>query len=127
MELKQGALNAGGAGNSDALDKLIASSGAASTTLAPTEGQTITAPPSEKVINLLDLVPSTDLDSVVINLPSESQSKLGQRFFVRSSRQIASVTFQCEGGTVDNWLVMLSAGDCVDFTKSRANTWSRGV
>ena len=95
--------------------------------MTPTEGQTINAPPSEKVINILDLTPATDLAAIIINLPAEAQSKLGQRYFIRSSRQIDSVTFQCAGGTVDNWLVMMSSGDCVDFTKSKANTWSRSV
>jgi len=133
MEVGKGAFGSSGASSSDIatlqqqVAALQAASGSASTGVTPTEGQTINAPPSDKVINILDLTPATDLAALTINLPAEAQSKVGQRYFVRSSRQIDSVTFQCSGGTVDNWLVMMSSGDCVDFTKSKANTWSRSV
>jgi len=133
MEVGKGAFSSSGASSSAiaALQQQVAAlqmaSGSASTSLSPSDGQTITAPPSDKVINILDLTPANDLAALTINLPAESQSKVGQRYFVRSSRQIDSVTFQCSGGTVDNWLVMMSSGDCVDFTKSKANTWSRSV
>lgn len=133
MEVGKGAFGSTSASSSDiaTLQQQVAAlqgaSGSASTSMTPTEGQTINAPPSEKVINILDLTPAADLAAITINLPSEEQSKLGQRYFIRSSLQIISVTFQCPSGTVDNWLVMMSAGDCVDFTKSKANTWSRSV
>lgn len=133
MEVGKGAFGSSGASGSDIatlqqqVAALQAASGSASTAVTPTEGQTINAPPSDKVINILDLTPATDLAALTINLPAEAQSKVGQRYFIRSSRQIDSVTFQCTGGTVDNWLVMMSSGDCVDFTKSKANTWSRSV
>lgn len=133
MEVGKGAFGPSGASGSDIatlqqqVAALQAASGSASTAVTPAEGQTINAPPSDKVINILDLTPATDLAALTINLPAEAQSKVGQRYFIRSSRQIDSVTFQCAGGTVDNWLVMMSSGDCVDFTKSKANTWSRSV
>lgn len=134
MEVGKGAFNSSGASSSAAIAALQqqvaalqSSSGSASTSISPTEGQAITAPPSNKVINILDLTPAADLSAITISLPVESQSNVGQRYFVRSSRQIDSVTFRCVGGTVDNWLVMMSSGDCVDFTKSKANTWSRSV
>jgi len=124
MELKQGAL---GGGLAMSVAQIQAITGATAVSFSPTSGSTVTVPASDRTISLISLEPAAELDALTVKLPADAVSRLGQRIFVRSSRQISNVTFQSDGGTVDNWLVMLSAGDCVDFTKVKAATWSRGV
>lgn len=124
MDLKQGAI---GGATAMSIAQLQGVTGATAATFVPTDASTVTVPSSDRTITLISLEPATDLSTLTVKLPVDAVSRLGQRIFVRTSRQISNVTFQCDGGTVDNWLVMLSAGDCVDFTKVKSSTWSRGV
>lgn len=123
MELKPGALNY----NNDAaaIAQLQAATGAASSTIVPVEGGTYTIAPTDKTINVVNAKPVTDLLAITVNLPAAP--RVGQRLFFHCDHQIASVTFQMPGGAVDNWLVMLSPGDSVDFTCNELNNWARGV
>lgn len=122
MELKPGALNYDA--NSAAIAQLQAVTGAASSTIVPVEGGTYTIAPTDRTINVVNAKPVTDLNAITVNLPA---ARVGQRLFFHCDHQIASVTFQMAGGSVDNWLVMLSPGDSVDFTCNELNNWARGV
>lgn len=106
------------------IDQLQAVTGATSSTIVPVEGGTYTITQTDRTINIVNAKPATDLNAITVNLPA---GRLGQRLFFHCSRQIGSVTFQMPGGSVDNSMVMLSAGDSVDFTYSDTNNWARGV
>lgn len=121
MDLKQGALNGG---LSQSIAQLQATTGAAASTIVPVEGGTYTLATTDRTINVVNAKPLTDLNAITVNLPS---GRIGQRLFFHCDHQISSVTFRMPGGTVDNWLVMLSPGDSVDFTYSDTNNWARGV
>lgn len=104
--------------------QLQAVTGAASSTIVPIEGGTYTIAATDRTINIVNAKPVSDLNTITVNLPS---GRIGQRLFFHCDHQIANVTFQFPGGSIDNWLVMLSAGDSVDFTYNETNNWARGV
>lgn len=93
--------------------------------VVPTEGMAVSCPSTDQDVDL-QLKPATDLNLITVTLPPESVSRLGQRVFIRSTRQIAEMDVS-GATTVDNWSVMFNPGDCVVFFKSDTNTWSRVV
>lgn len=130
MDTSKGAFGSGGVSSADiaAMQKdladLKAITGANVVTITPAEGGAYTIPATERTISIVNAEPATDLNAVTINLPT---ARVGQRLFFHSLKQIASVSFAMPGGTVDNWQVMLSPGDSVDFTYTKTNNWSRSV
>lgn len=102
---------------------ILAGSTPLTTTMAPTEGQTVTLPNSSLEM-VLNLKPATNLTAVNIVLPNEASSRIGQRVFIATTRQIETIT---ASGTavVNNASVMMSPGDNIVFLKNDTNTWSR--
>lgn len=94
-------------------------------TSSPTEGSTVTSPSTNNDI-IAFLTPATDLTAITYEMPLDAVSRIGQRVFIRSEKQITTMTVTAEG-TVDNSLVLLSPGDCAVFIKSAEDVWSRAV
>lgn len=117
-----------GSGSTAAMQTDIANlkaiTGSTSSTIVPVEGGTYNVAQTDRTISIVNAEALTDLAAITVNLPS---ARVGQRLFFHSLRQIDSVTFAMPGGVVDNWQVMLSAGDSVDFTYTKPNNWARSV
>lgn len=91
-------------------------------TYTPAEGATITLPINDRELSV-NLTPAANLSNLTIELPP--MARLNRRVFVRSSREIANVTFTC-AQPVDNWLAMFSPGDSLVFIEAQTS-WSRVV
>lgn len=98
--------------------------GANVSSITPVEGGVYNVQGTEKIINIVNAKPATDLSAITVVLP---QARVGQRLFFHCSRQVEMVTFTMPGGSVDNNMVMLLPGDSVDFTYSDTNNWARGT
>jgi len=107
------------------MQQMIAMMTPQSVEFTPTEGQAIVAPSTKQEI-IANLYPAADLNSITFRLPPDNASRVGQRVFVRSSRQITECTFLGDT-TVDNASVMFVAGDSVVFIKASPTIWSRVV
>lgn len=94
-------------------------------TASPAEGSTVTSPETNSDI-IAFLTPAVDLAAITFEMPSDTVSRIGQRVFIRSEKQIDAMTVTGDG-TVDNFLVLLSPGDCAVFIKSAEDVWSRAV
>lgn len=91
----------------------------------PAEGATIVCPETSQDVAVM-LNPSATRTLLKFQLPSDAASRIGQRVFVRTSRDIGELDVTAPAGTtVDNSVVMLSGGDCVVFFKAASATWSR--
>lgn len=94
--------------------------------VTPTDGQTITVLPTTKKEIFLNIAPATDLATLTINLPTNTDAPLGQRCFIGSTKQIAncSVTSTIQ---VNSGSLMFSPGDNAAFVRNNTTpqTWSR--
>lgn len=129
MELDSGAFgSSGGGGGASKQDVEYLKSLITSTVfqVKPTEGATVVAPFTASIILVIEVTPAADLAALTIRLPDSARSTTGQRVFVHTTKQIDQLRFVSDG-TVDNWMMSVSPGDCVDFTKSNSTTWSRST
>ena len=92
---------------------------------APTEGQTISLPATDRDL-CVTLTPAVDLAAITIEMPPEAASRDNQRLVMRSSRNIAEITVT-GATTIDNAITMLNAGSVTVFFKFAPNLWSRTV
>lgn len=90
--------------------------------VTPIEGGTITLPTNDHELSV-NLTPLAPLTNLTIVLPP--MARLNRRVFVRSSMEIANVTFTC-AQPVDNFLAMFSSGDSLVFIEA-PTSWSRVV
>lgn len=91
----------------------------------PINGQTIDLPDTDRDM-FVNLTPATDLSTLTVVLPPETASRENQRLVMRSSRNITEITVT-GATTIDNAIVMLSAGSVTVFFKFAPNLWSRTV
>lgn len=91
--------------------------------VTPTEGGIVTLPSTNREL-IVNLNPATNLNAMTLVLPNEASSKMGQRVFIASTRQIANLT-ATGTATVNNPTVMFSPGDNYVYFKNKPNTWSR--
>lgn len=94
--------------------------------VSPTNGQTVTVLPTTKKEIFLNISPATDLATLNIILPNNTDAPLGQRCFIGSTRQIATCTIS-SSIQVNSGVLMFSPGDNAAFVRNNTSpqTWSR--
>ena len=111
----------------DEMEKLLSDMQASLTSMTidvvPVEGGTVTLPSTNREL-IINLNPAANLNALTLVLPNEASSKMGQRVFIASTRQIATLT-ATGTSTVNNPTVMFSPGDNYVYFKNKPNTWSR--
>jgi hypothetical protein len=91
----------------------------------PVEGGTVHLPSTGRNLTIR-LRSTSDLNQVVLRVPDENSSLIGQRLFIRSDSAIGELSVTgASDVTVDNWIVNLSPGDCAVFYKFDQNIWSK--
>ncbi len=89
-----------------------------------TEGASVTLPDTNQDITLNLLTGGAALNAVTVNLPSNTDGRIGQRVFVNSNGNIADVTFTSTN-TVNNSDVAFSPGDNFVYYRNQPTIWSR--
>lgn len=91
---------------------------------AVTEGQTVTIPSTNNDVTLNLETGGAQLNAVTINLPGNSDGRVGQRVFVNSDGQIALAHFQ-SAITVNGADYMFNPGDNCVFYRNKPAILSR--
>jgi len=91
---------------------------------AVTEGQTVTIPNTNNDVTLNLETGGAQLNAVTINLPGNSDGRVGQRVFVNSDGQIALAHFQ-SSITVNGADYMFNPGDNCVFYRNKPAILSR--
>jgi len=91
---------------------------------AVTEGQTVTIPNTNNDVTLNLETGGAQLNAVTINLPGNSDGRVGQRVFVNSDGQIALAHFQSTI-TVNGADYMFNPGDNCVFYRNKPAIFSR--
>lgn len=89
-----------------------------------TEGMTVTLPNTNSDITLNLLTVDQSLTQVNVVLPGNTDGRVGQRCFVNSNGQIATVSFS-SALQVNNADVGFSPGDNYAYYRNMPNIWSR--
>jgi hypothetical protein len=92
------------------------------TSQSPASGGTVVIPTGFLEASVW-LEPSSDLATLTIVFPGDSQSKLGDIVRVGSSKNINSITLT--GANILNPLGALSVNDVATYEKLATNTWVR--
>lgn len=90
---------------------------------AVTEGQTVTLPATNQDITL-NLLTGVALTQVNVVLPGNSDGRVGQRCFVNSNGQIATVSFS-SALQVNSPDVAFASGDNYVYYRNMPTIWSR--
>lgn len=91
--------------------------------LSPTTGQTV-AFFNDSRDQMMFLTPAGLLLTLIITLPSDSTTAIGQVVGVCTSQAITTVTLT-GAGTILNSVASMAIGDAVTYMKVATNTWIR--
>lgn len=93
---------------------------------AVSEGQTITIPAGNNDVTLNLETGGAQLNAVTINLPGNTDGRVGQRVFVNADGQIAAAHFQATAGvSVNGGDYMFNSGDNCVFYRNKPTIFSR--
>lgn len=93
-------------------------------TVVPVNGATVSMTDDDKD-GTLHLKPAGALLTLTINVPSNANSRLGQKRCISTTQTITTLTLN--GGTLLNGISTINANEHISFRKVDSNTWIREI